>query len=59
MVCCGMVRNEVNQVIDFAQDHNAETFDYSRLGYSYISQLYHMGHLSTAYDIGPIKRRYG
>lgn len=31
MVCCGMVRSEVNQVIDFAQDHNAETFDYSSL----------------------------
>lgn len=54
MVCCGMVRNEVNQVIDFAQDHNAETFDYSRLGYSNISQPYHMGHLGTAYDIGTI-----
>ena len=54
MVCCGMVRNEVNQVIDFAQDHNAETFDYSRLGHYSISQSYHMGHLGTAYDIGTI-----
>ena len=34
MVCCGMVRNEVKQVIDFAQDLNAETFDYSRIGFS-------------------------
>ena len=29
-----MVRNEVKQVIDFAQDLNAETFDYSRIGFS-------------------------
>ena len=28
-----MVRNEVKQVIDFAQDLNAETFDYSRIGF--------------------------
>ena len=34
-----MVRNEVKQVIDFAQDLNAETFDYSRIGYENNGQI--------------------